>query len=135
MLPMIIVRARPIALLLALALVVACSSKRPPSSAPQKGYQEKGLASWYGKPYHGRKTANGETYDMHRISAAHRTLPFGTVVKVTNLTNGRSLKVRINDRGPFVKGRIIDLSYAAAKRLQMVQDGVVRVKLVVESTP
>lgn len=117
-------------------LVAGCATKRAPVVEPvKKGYQERGLASWYGKKYHGRKTANGERFDMRSVSAAHRTLPFGTVVKVTNLENGRSLKVRINDRGPFVDGRIIDLSHKAAKKLGMVEAGVVRVKLVVESVP
>ncbi len=88
-----------------------------------------GKASWYGKAFHGRPTASGERYDMHAPTAAHKTLPFGTRVRVTNLDNGKQTVVRINDRGPFVKGRIIDLSYGAAKKIQMLQAGVVRVKL------
>ena len=88
-----------------------------------------GKASWYGKPFHGRLTANGERYNMHAPTAAHKTLPFGTRVRVTNLDNGKHTVVRINDRGPFVKGRIIDLSYGAAKQIQMLQMGVARVKL------
>jgi rare lipoprotein A len=121
----------------ALLLIAAgCATKRAPAVDPvKKGHQERGLASWYGKKYHGRTTANGERFDMRDVSAAHRTLPFGTVVKVTNLENGRTLKVRINDRGPFVDGRIIDLSKKAAQKLGMVEAGVVRVKLVVESVP
>jgi rare lipoprotein A len=88
-----------------------------------------GLASYYGAKYQGRKTANGETFDTARLTAAHRTLPFGTRVRVTNVDNGRSVVVRINDRGPFVTGRVIDLSPAAAKQLDMLRAGVVRVKL------
>lgn len=90
---------------------------------------EEGLASWYGVPFHGRRTANGEIYDMEKLTAAHRTLPFDTIVRVTNLKNGRATEVRVNDRGPFVEGRIIDLSLAAARQLDMVADGVVRVRL------
>jgi rare lipoprotein A len=92
-----------------------------------RGYRERGLASWYGKKFHGRKTANGETYNMYGISAAHKTLPLGTYVTVKNLDNGKTLVVRINDRGPFVKGRIIDLSYGAAKKLGVVGPGTARV--------
>jgi len=92
-----------------------------------------GKASWYGEAFHGRPTASGEPYDMHAPTAAHKTLPFGTRVRVTNLDNGKQTVVRINDRGPFVKGRIIDLSYGAAKKIQMLQAGVVRVKLEVLS--
>lgn len=91
---------------------------------------ERGVASWYGEAFHGRSTANGERYDMHRLTAAHRTLPFGTVVEVRNLDNGRSVRVRINDRGPFVRGRIIDLSYAAAREIEMIGPGTARVELV-----
>ena len=90
---------------------------------------EEGIASWYGRPYHGRKTASGEIYNMFGISAAHRTLPFGTNVKVHDLDNGQTVQVRINDRGPFVEGRIIDLSYGAAKALRMNIAGIARVKL------
>jgi rare lipoprotein A len=90
---------------------------------------EEGMASWYGVPFHGRRTSNGETYDMNQLTAAHRTLPFNTVVRVTNLANGRKVDVRINDRGPFVEGRIIDLSLAAARALDMVAAGVARVRL------
>jgi len=125
------VSALPVALLAMALLTAGCGGTKQRVAAPQDlaGYSEKGLASWYGKPYHGRITASGERYDMHQLTAAHRTLPFGTLVRVTNLENGRDVKVRITDRGPFVKGRIIDLSYAAAKRLGMVDAGVVRVRL------
>jgi len=83
----------------------------------------RGVASWYGRDFHGRKTSNGEYYNMYALTAAHKTLPMNTMVKVTNLNNGRSVVVRINDRGPFVKNRIIDLSYAAAKRIGMAGRG------------
>jgi rare lipoprotein A len=88
-----------------------------------------GEASWYGDRFHGRKTANGETYDMQQMTAAHRTLPFGTLVRVTNLENDRSVVVRINDRGPFIAGRILDVSRAAAEALGMVKSGVARVEV------
>jgi rare lipoprotein A len=97
----------------------------------KKGKTEKGLASWYGEPYHGRRTASGEVYDMHEMTAAHRTLAFGTVVKVERRDTGAEVKVRINDRGPFVRGRIIDLSFAAAKKIGLDRDGVAPVKITV----
>jgi len=93
------------------------------------GWSESGLASWYGHPYHGRKAANGETYDMDRMTAAHRTLPFGAMVEVENRDNGKSVKVRITDRGPFVDGRVIDLSRAAAQAIDMIGPGTARVRL------
>ncbi len=107
-------------------------SVRPSAPAPtrvEKGWTEKGIASWYGEPYHGRRTASGELYDMHRMTAAHKTLPFGVVVKVTRRDTGADVKVRINDRGPFIEGRIIDLSYAAAKVIGLDRDGVAPVKI------
>ncbi|MBN1981157.1 MAG: septal ring lytic transglycosylase RlpA family protein, partial [Chitinivibrionales bacterium] len=88
-----------------------------------------GLASYYSSGLHGHRTANGERYNMHSLTAAHPHLPFNTIVEVTNLTNKKSVKVRINDRGPFKKGRIIDLSYEAAQRIGMVKKGVVAVRL------
>ncbi len=87
------------------------------------------MASWYGPGFHGRKTANGETYDMDAMTAAHKELPFGTVVRVKNLDNGRVVNVRINDRGPFVRGRVIDLSRAAARAIDMLGPGTARVTL------
>jgi rare lipoprotein A len=90
---------------------------------------EVGIASWYGHPYHGRRTANGEVYNMYAMTAAHRTLPFNTVVKVHNLENGRDATVRINDRGPFVEGRIIDLSYTAAQTMGMPSTALVRLEI------
>jgi rare lipoprotein A len=100
-------------------------------------YIEEGLASWYGVPYHGRRAANGEIYDMYKMTAAHRTLPFESIVRVTNLKNGRKTEVRINDRGPFIENRIIDLSLAAARELDLVAAGVgpVRIELVAGSNP
>ncbi len=127
---------RIVLLLFVLFLVAGCAGKKGPVVEPaRKGDEQRGLASWYGKKYHGRPTASGERFDMHKVSAAHRTLPLGSVVKVTNLDNGRTLQVRINDRGPFIDGRIIDLSYKAAKKLDMVKAGVVPVKLIVQSLP
>lgn len=99
------------------------------------GFRQRGTASWYGKKFHGRKTSNGETYDMYGISAAHKTLPFDTMVRVHNRRNGRKLDVRINDRGPFVKGRIIDLSYGAAQKLGLVGPGTAPVDIVALAAP
>jgi rare lipoprotein A len=90
---------------------------------------EEGKASWYGAPFHGRQASNGEIYDMNKLTAAHRTLPFNTVVRVTNMANGKSTTVRITDRGPFVDNRIIDLSYAAAREIESIGPGVVPVRL------
>lgn len=87
------------------------------------GYREKGIASWYGKKFHGRRTSSGETYDMYAMTAAHKTLPLPTYVEVTNLKNNRKVIVRVNDRGPFVDDRIIDLSYTAAKELNLIGPG------------
>jgi rare lipoprotein A len=95
----------------------------------EEGWTEKGIASWYGEPYHGRRTASGEIYDMHRLTAAHLSLPFGSVVTVKRRDTGAEVTVRINDRGPFVEGRIIDLSYAAAKKIDLDIDGVAPVKI------
>ena len=95
-----------------------------------QGYAERGLASWYGKPFHGRKTSNGEIYDMYGDTAAHKTLPMHTVLLVKNLENDRSTVVRINDRGPFVQERIIDLTYTKAKELDIVGKGTARVEIV-----
>lgn len=93
------------------------------------GKTQKGLASWYGDAYQGRDTASGEPFDMNAMTAAHKKLPFQTLVRVKNLRNGRDVVVRINDRGPFIRGRIIDLSKAAAREIDMIEDGVVPVKL------
>ncbi len=100
-----------------------------PAAAEEAHFFEEGLASWYGGKFHGRQTASGETYDQNGISCAHKTLPFGTVLLVTNLDNGRRLRVRVNDRGPFVKGRVVDCSRAAADRLGYRGAGLARVRL------
>ncbi|MBT3344597.1 MAG: septal ring lytic transglycosylase RlpA family protein [Gemmatimonadetes bacterium] len=88
-----------------------------------------GVASYYGEPFHGRKTANGEVFNMYKLTAAHRVLPLGTITKVTNLSNGRWVVVKVNDRGPFIEGRILDLSFAAALELEMVQAGTSKVMI------
>ncbi|TNE70555.1 septal ring lytic transglycosylase RlpA family protein [bacterium] len=90
---------------------------------------QSGVASWYGPGFHGKQTANGEKYDQEELTAAHKTLPFNTLVRVMNLDNGKSVVVRINDRGPYAKGRIIDLSRGAAKKLDMLNSGTARVRL------
>jgi len=102
------------------------------SPAPaERRHVETGQASWYGKAHQGALTASGERFDMNALTAAHRTLPFGTIVRVTHLKTGKSVNVRINDRGPFSKSRIIDLSYEAARRLGIVDRGTARVELTV----
>jgi rare lipoprotein A len=106
-----------------------------PAAPARVGSIETGVASWYGVPYHGRRAASGEIYDMEQLTAAHRSLPFETWVEVTNLSNGRSVDVRINDRGPFARGRIIDLSQAAARDIEMLGPGTARVQLRVIAPP
>jgi rare lipoprotein A len=132
-LPVVVVSA-----LLLICVAGGCAHRKaaPPTTAaettapkPKPGKVEKGIASWYGEPYHGRRTASGEVYDMHRMTAAHKTLPFGTVVRVTRRDTEASVEVRINDRGPFIKGRIIDLSFAAAKRIGLDIDGIAPVRV------
>jgi rare lipoprotein A len=118
---------RVVGLISLAALLMSCSSKPPIVKEPV--YQAVGLASYYGRKFHGRRTASGERYDMHALTAAHPGLEFGSRVEVTNLKNGRKVQVRINDRGPFIKGRIIDLSYAAAKQIGMITQGVVKVSV------
>ncbi len=119
----------------ALLMMSGCAKKRRAPQTPSKppvGWTEEGVASWYGHPYHGRKAANGETYDMEKMTAAHRTLPFGALVAVENRENGKRVQVRITDRGPFVDNRVIDLSRAAAEKIEMIGPGTARVKLRVE---
>ena len=99
------------------------------------GYSESGIASWYGHPYHGRPAADGEIYDMETLVAAHRTLPFDTWVRVYDLDNNKSIEVRIIDRGPFVDGRIIDLSHAAARAIDMIGPGTAKVRMEVIAAP
>ncbi len=123
-----------IALALVLLLAIAACSPAPiyrdVDQRPQgKRWVETGIASWYGGKFHGRHTASGEVFDMNRVSAAHKSLPFGTRVKVTNLDNGRQLVVRINDRGPFIKGRILDCSREAARQLGFLDAGIAQVRL------
>ena len=103
----------------------------PVTKNPKLSYKMlwKGKASYYGKEFNGKKTANGEIYNMHDLTAAHRTLPLGTTVKVINIANNKSVIVRINDRGPYIQGRIIDLSYAAAKKLDYIGNGTAEVKI------
>jgi rare lipoprotein A len=131
---------------LALAAVVfgGCAHKKQvklppppaaPAPAPKVGDTEAGLASWYGHPYHGRPAANGEIYDMESMVAAHRTLPFNTWVRVTNTVNSKTVDVRIIDRGPFVDGRVIDLSHAAARAIDLLGPGVAPVRLEVIRLP
>ena len=141
-----------VALLPALGALQGCAiplAKAPEAPAQEVGPEaaapaaegerepfERGIASWYGLPFHGRKTASGERFDMNALTAAHRTLPFGTLVKVRSLVNGREVVVRINDRGPYAPGRIIDLSHAAAKAIGLLGFGVKRVSLtLVEPDP
>jgi rare lipoprotein A len=124
---------------LGLAVLLACSgcgaskeAQRPtPRESPSKasGAYRIGEASWYGKRFQGRTTASGERFDRNQLTAAHRKLRFGTCVNVENLSNGRKVKVRINDRGPYAGGRIIDVSEAAARKLDMIEAGVARVRL------
>jgi len=121
--------------------VTAKRSRPPVDSGPgaaseqptEGGYIEEGNASWYGAPFHGRRASNGEIYDMNKMTAAHRTMAFGTMVRVTNLANGKTVVVRITDRGPFVDNRILDLSRAAAQQIESIGPGVVRVRLEVIS--
>lgn len=143
---------RRLGLLLACCLLAGCGTKvippEPPPGPAQlygkpytvrgktyypllsaKGFTETGLASWYGPGFHGRRTSSGERFNMHALTAAHTRLPFGTEVRVTRLDTGDSLVVRINDRGPFVDGKVIDLSHGAAKRLGIVRAGSARVRL------
>src|SRR6266540_1543139 len=139
--------------LLALGLLSACAGREVPSpplaaaatpsrasssapapvpasvQEPVPNYQETGTAVWHGKELHGKLTANGEVFDMYGLSAAHRTLPLGTVVHVTNLDNFKGITIRINDRGPFLKNRVLDLSYGAAKELGFAAQGTARIKI------
>ena len=141
-----------------LLVLWACASSTPSSSPPPKqppgypkpykvwgkwyqplpdakGFRQRGIASWYGKDFHGKKTSNGEIYNMYAMTAAHKTLPLGTHVRVHNLENGKKTDVRINDRGPFVRGRIIDLSYTAAKKVGLVGPGTARVEIYALGSP
>src|SRR5260370_40545021 len=114
-----------------------CGEKKRchPPTAARLGSTETGIASWYGHPYHGRRAANGEIYDMEKMTAAHRTLPFGTWLRVQNLENNQTVDVRIIDRGPFARGRILDLSHAAAVAVAMIGPGSAKVKITVITKP
>lgn len=140
------IAALPAILLVAMAFNASCGrraqTKRIPAApAPAAmasvpiGYSETGTASWYGEPYHRRRAANGEVYDMNQLTAAHKRLPFGTWVRVDNLTNAKKTQVRITDRGPFVGDRIIDLSRKAAEEIAMIGPGTAKVKLTVIPPP
>jgi rare lipoprotein A len=129
-----------LAVVLAALAVSGCGHKKrtsipPPPVNAGPGYTETGVASWYGHPYHGRPAANGEIYDMEKLTAAHRTLPFDTWVRVENLKNDKSVEVRIIDRGPFVDGRIIDLSHAAARAIDLIGPGTGPVRMIVIREP
>ena len=117
----------------------ASSSSKPNASSEKPGgkadFRQVGTASWYGPGFHGRKTASGERFDQNKLTAAHRSLPLDTVVKVTNLDNGKAVKVEINDRGPYSGKRVIDLSRAAARELDMTDDGTARVRIEVAELP
>jgi len=119
----------------ALMTVAGCTGYRQRAELGRPGFRERGVASWYGPGFHGRLTASGEVYDMDGLTAAHKKLPFDTVVEVLNRDNGRAVRVRINDRGPFVRGRIIDLSRGAARAIDMVGAGIAQVTLTVVSSP
>ena len=121
--------------LLCLVFLTSCALFGRGSRGWEDPSGEVGLASWYGHPYHGRRTSSGEIYDMHQLTAAHREIPLGSWVEVTNLNNSRSLTIRVNDRGPFVDGRIIDLSYASAALLGVTGPGVVPVRVRLAQAP
>jgi len=124
--PNLLLRAATLAIGLALT---SCATTRPMRVESPPVEAQVGVASYYAGSWHGRRTASGERFDMHELTAAHRTLPFGTRVRVTNLNNGREVIVRINDRGPWKKKRVIDVSYAAARKLGMIGPGTAKVRL------
>jgi rare lipoprotein A len=123
------------AMLLPAACATRSSSVFPPANAARPGAVQEGTASWYGPGFHGKKTTSGEVYDQHDMTAAHPSLPLGTRAIVSNLQNGHSVEVRINDRGPFAKSRVIDLSYAAASALDMIGPGTAHVRIQVLGAP
>ncbi len=123
-----------------LLLLSACAPSKPPApplrvpTPPAVPLSQQGIASWYGPGFHGKKTTSGTVYDQYAMTAAHQTLPLGSRVVVTNLTNGKTVTVLVNDRGPFAKGRIIDLSYAAARAVDMIRPGTAPVRVDVVDT-
>lgn len=119
----------PEVIFLILLLIPSCATIRVNQDMPIKDGVQYGVSSWYGEDFHGKPTASSVIYDMYGLSAAHRTLPLGTVARVKNLKNGKEVEVVINDRGPFIDGRILDLSFGAAKRLDMVEDGLADIRL------
>jgi rare lipoprotein A len=122
-------RFSPVLFLLLVLSACATPPAPPPPALERASFTQEGVASWYGKTHQGRLTANGERFDMRALTAAHRSLPFGTVVRVTNLDTGRTVRLRVNDRGPYVGGRILDLSVAAAAALGLKEDGLARVRI------
>jgi len=120
---------------LGLLLLAGCVAHEKNIPSLHNGHSQLGMASWYGPSFHGKPSASGEPYDMWALTAAHRTLPFGTWVQVTKVETGKKVTVRINDRGPFIKGRIIDLSYGAARELAMIGEGTADVRLTIVSPP
>ncbi|MDX2348630.1 MAG: septal ring lytic transglycosylase RlpA family protein [Nitrospirota bacterium] len=120
---------------LGLLLLAGCVAHEKNIPSLHNGHSQLGMASWYGPSFHGKPSASGEPYDMWALTAAHRTLPFGTWVQVTKVETGKKVTVRINDRGPFIKGRIIDLSYGAARELAMIGEGTSDVSLTIVSPP
>lgn len=132
----------PVLTLVLAAALAGCAGRGPrpaveslpavePLPGVESGWSESGVASWYGEPFHGRRTASGEVYDMDGLTAAHRTLPFGTVIRVENRDNGRAVELRVTDRGPFAKGRILDVSRAGARALGMIGPGTAHVRVTV----
>lgn len=117
--------------LLAAGIASACTTatQAPLSCAQARDYRQEGIASWYGKAHHGRRTASGARFDMHALTAAHRSLPFGSRIKVTNTANGRSVVLTVNDRGPFIAGRLLDVSYRAARELNFARAGLAEVRI------
>lgn len=116
-------------MMISVGLMYSCGVSKVKNETSKFSYYEKGEASWYGPGFNGKKTASGEKFDMYKLTAAHKKLSFGTKVRVTNLKNGKSVIVKINDRGPFVKGRVIDLSKKAAQEIDMINAGHVPVKI------
>lgn len=125
---------RHLTLILGMFLISGCLGNYPKPSSPDIGHSQRGMASWYGPSFHGKPSASGEPYDMWALTAAHQTLPFGTWVQVQKVSTGKTVTVRINDRGPFIGGRIIDLSYAAARELMMIGEGTAEVALTIQSS-